>query len=319
MFVLHKLCYANYWLGHLSFIGIVVLFVKSFRVYFIVNSKQLKRVKFTTLHAVYLVLGLSRRRHSVGGSPPIPSGMRTRSQLDPNREAIRTFFHEKVHLCSEENEGAEERATVIDRVNIVLEMFNFYNLHKHRDDLLSIRIPRTAENEMIDYLDTVIGFITENKKLDPTTLFECDTTTTGDRVTFERSTTPLETIQNVKLYKGAGNAQDNTLVQGVYCDSFTAYNPGTNFPVLREARSISEFKCSVRTIDTDYLNEVHCITKQIGKFSNETPAKQYDLYTQRMILAILLFKNYKDSFLGQSPRNKPLKFLSQTKKIAKLS
>ena len=59
MFVLHKLCYANYWLGHLSFIGIVVLFVKSFRVYFIVNSKQLKRVKFTTLHAVYLVLGLT--------------------------------------------------------------------------------------------------------------------------------------------------------------------------------------------------------------------------------------------------------------------
>ena len=141
-------------------------------------------------------------------------------------------------------------------------------------------------NEIIAYFNKVIDFITQNKTLDPQTFFHC--TATGRPITFAPSPS-VETITHVKLYKGAGNAQDDALVQGVYCDSFTAYNPGTNFPVLREARSISEFKCSVRTIDTDYLNEVHCITKQIGKFSNETPAKQYDLYTQRMILAILLF------------------------------
>jgi hypothetical protein len=47
-----SVCTAHYWLGHLSFTGIIALFAKTLRVNMVVNSGKLKRVKITTRHVL---------------------------------------------------------------------------------------------------------------------------------------------------------------------------------------------------------------------------------------------------------------------------
>jgi hypothetical protein len=51
------ICYSRYIFGHMTFLGVVVLFIKSLRVYIIVNLSKLKKIKITNKHTLYVILG----------------------------------------------------------------------------------------------------------------------------------------------------------------------------------------------------------------------------------------------------------------------
>jgi hypothetical protein len=53
-----EVCYANFWLGHLAFTGLIALFAKTLRVHLVVNSGKLRRVKITTTHVLGFTLVL---------------------------------------------------------------------------------------------------------------------------------------------------------------------------------------------------------------------------------------------------------------------
>ena len=52
-------CYAQYIFGHMAFLGVVMLFIKSCRVFIIVNLNQMRKIKITTMHTIYAMFGFS--------------------------------------------------------------------------------------------------------------------------------------------------------------------------------------------------------------------------------------------------------------------